>query len=286
MEIKKVGVVGCGLMGSGIAQVCAQSGYDVVVSEVNDELLNKGLASISSFLAKSVEKGKISQQDKDSTLAKIKGTTNLKEFSNHELVVEAITENIDLKKDIFAELDKICPKHTILATNTSALSVMDIAAATNRLEKVLGLHFFNPVPLMKLLEVVRTIATSDETIEIARGFGESLGKTVVIAKDTPGFIVNRLLFPFQLNAVRMLEAGVASKEDIDTAVKLGLNHPMGPLELIDLLGIDTGLSIGETMYEAFKEPQYATPVLLKKMAAAGWYGRKTGKGFYEYGKVS
>jgi 3-hydroxybutyryl-CoA dehydrogenase len=282
MEIKKVGVVGCGAMGSGIAQVCAQSDYEVVVSEVNDELLNKGLASINGFLTKSIEKGKISQGDKDSTLAKIKGTTNMKDFFDRDLVVEATTENMNLKKDVFAQLDKICPKHSILATNTSALSVIDIASATGRPDKVLGMHFFNPVPLMKLLEIVRTIATSDETINISREFAKSLGKTPVIAKDTPGFIVNRLLFAFQLNAVRMLEAGIATREDIDTAIKLGLNHPMGPLELCDFLGLETGLSMAETMYEAYKDPQYAPPILFRKMVTAGWLGRKTGKGFYEY----
>lgn len=282
MKINKVGVVGCGLMGSGIAQTCAQSGYEVVVSEVNNDLLNKGLASINSFLTKSIEKGKISQQDKDSTLAKIRGTTNMKEFSDRDLVIEAIIENMDLKKDLFTKLDKICPKHTILATNTSALSILDLASVTNRPDKVLGLHFFNPVPLMKLLEIVRTIVTSDETIDTCKEFGKSLGKSPVIAKDTPGFIVNRLLFAFQLNAIRMMETGVATKEDIDTAVKLGLNHPMGPLELCDLLGLDTGLSMAETIYDGLNDPQYAPPLLLKKMVTLGWYGRKTGRGFYNY----
>jgi 3-hydroxybutyryl-CoA dehydrogenase len=282
MEIKRVGVVGCGLMGSGIAQVCAQSGCQVVVSEANGALLNKGLASINSFLTKSVEKGKITQQEKDTTLDRVRGTTNANDFADCDLVIEAVTENMDLKKNVFAELDKICPRYSILATNASALSIIDIATATSRLDKVLGLHFMNPVPIMRLLEIVQTIATSGETIEICKEFGKSLGKTIVIAKDTPGFIVNRLSIPFTLNAIRMLEAGIASREDIDTAANLGLNHPMGPLTLADFLGIDTLYYAACDMYEKFKEPQYSPPVLLQKMIAAGWYGRKSGKGFYDY----
>ncbi len=282
MAIKKVGVVGCGAMGAGIIQVCAQSGYQVTASEINDELLNKGLASINNFLAKSVDKGRLSPQDRDATLARIKGTTNTRDFSDCDLVIEAAVENMELKKKIFAELDKICPKHAILATNTSCLSIIDMAMATSRADKVLGLHFFNPVPLMKLLEIVSTIATSDETLETAKGFGESTGKTIVIAQDVPGFIVNRLLTPFLLDAIRMLEAGVATREDIDTAVNLGLNHPMGPLTLSDLIGLDVVLFIVNATYEEFKDPRFAAPPLLKKMVTAGWLGRKTGKGFYEY----
>jgi 3-hydroxybutyryl-CoA dehydrogenase len=283
MEIKKVGVVGCGFMGSGIAQVCAQSGYQVVVSEINDELLNNGLASINGFLTKGVEKGKMSQQDKDTTLGRIKGTTTMSDFADCDLVVEAIIEKMDLKKKVFAELDKICPPPAILVTNTSCLSIVDIAAATSKPDKVLGLHFFNPAPVMKLLEIVRTIATSDETFATCKGFAESLGKTVVVAKDTPGFIVNRLSIPFTLQAIRMLEAGVATREDIDVAVNLGLNHPMGPLALADFLGVDILYYIASAMYEEFKDPQYAPPTLLTKMVTAGWLGRKTGKGFYDYG---
>jgi len=282
MEIKKVGVVGCGTMGNGIVTVCAQSGYRVVVSEINDELLNKGLASIGSFLAKSVEKGKITQQDKDSIMARIKGTTNTKDFGDCDLVVDVAIENMDLKKKIFADLDKICPKHTILATNTSCLSIIDMAMATSRPDKVLGLHFMNPVPIMKLLEVVRTIATSDETLETGKTFGTSLGKTIVLAKDTPGFIVNFLLMPFLLNSIRMLDAGVATREDIDTSINLGLGHPMGPLTLSDLIGLDTILFVVDAIYAEVKDPQYAVPPLLKKMVTAGWLGRKSGKGFYEY----
>jgi 3-hydroxybutyryl-CoA dehydrogenase len=284
MEIKNVGVVGCGLMGAGIAQVCAQSGYQVVVSEINDELLNKGLASINSFLTKSVEKGKITQQDKDTTLGRIKGTTDTRDFQDCDLVIEAVVEKMDLKKKIFAELDKICPKHAILASNTSALSVIDIAVVTTRAEKVLALHFMNPAPLMKLLEIGRTVLTSDETLEISRRFGESLGKTVVVTKDAPGLIANRLLTAFLVNAVNMYDSGAATKEDIDAAIRLGLNHPMGPLELADFIGLDTVYAMINAVYTEFNDTRYAPPLLLKKMVTAGMLGRKSGKGFYEYHK--
>ena len=282
MEIKTVSVVGCGTMGSGITQVCAQSGYQVVVSEINGELLNNGLVSINSVLTKSVDRGKISQQDKDIILSHIKGTTSTKDFYDCDLVIEAANEDMELKKKIFAELDKICPKHAILASNTSCLSITDMAVATNRPDKVLGLHFFNPAPVMKLLEIIKTTATSDETLKISQDFGTSLGKTIVIAQDTPGFIVNRLMVPFLLNAIRILEAGVATREDIDTATNLGLGHPMGPLTLADFIGLDIILAMADAMYQELKEPQYVPPVLLKKMVAAGWLGRKTGKGVYEY----
>jgi 3-hydroxybutyryl-CoA dehydrogenase len=282
VKIKKVGVVGCGLMGSGIAQVCAQSGYQVVVSEINDELLKRGMASISSRLAKNVEKGKLSAEDRDSTLGRIKGTTSTKDFADCDLVIEAIIENMELKQKMFAELDKVCPPETILATNTSVLSVIDIATATARPDRVLGLHFFSPVPLMQLVEVIKTIATSDDTVKVAVELVGSLGKTAIIAKDTPGFVVNRQLAPFIMNAIRMLEDGVASREDIDAGVKLGLNHPIGPLQLADFIGLDTVYFGAIDMYDKFKEPQYAPPVLLRKMVAAGWLGRKTGKGFYDY----
>ncbi len=282
MGIKKVGVVGCGTMGAGITQVCAQSGYQVIVSEVNKELLSKGLAAITKALTRNVDKGKISEKEKDTILERIRGTTDISDFSDCDLVIEAGVENLEIKKRIFAELDRVCPQHTILATNTSSLCVIEIPSAPNRLDKVVGLHFFNPAPVMKLLEIVRTIATSDETVKLCVEFGESLGKTTVIAKDTPGFIVNRLLTPFTLNAIRMLEAGIATRDDIDAAVRLGLNHPMGPLELADLIGIDTLYYSASARYEELKEYQYAPPPLLKRMVAAGWLGRKTGKGFYEY----
>jgi len=282
MEIKKVGVVGCGAMGSGIVQISAQAGYQVVASEVNDALLNKGLSSISSFLTKSVEKGKVSQEDKDATLARIKGTTDMKDFGDCDLVIEAIVEKMELKQKLFAELDKICHKDALLATNTSSLSVIDMAGVTSRADKFLGLHFFNPVPLMKLLEVVKTIATSDETIEAGRRFGESIGKTVVTAPDVPGFIVNRVGIPFWISVIRMLEEGIATKEDIDTAITLGLGHPMGPFALRDLVGIDVSVDVATALYESTKDTKFAPPNLLRGMLAAGWLGRKSGKGFYEY----
>ena len=282
MEIKRVGVVGCGTMGGGIAQVCAQSGYEVTVSEVSDDLLKKGLASIDSILARNVEKGRMSRQDRDATLSGIKGTTNMNDFSGCDLVIEAAVENLELKKKIFADLDRICPAHAILASNTSCLSIIDMAKMTRRPEKVMGLHFFNPVPVMKLLEMVKTIATSDETLETGREFGKSLDKTVVVARDAPGFIVNRLLVPFLLNAISMLDAGVATREDIDTGITLGLNHPIGPLALADLIGLDTLYFIAGSIYDEFKDPQYAPPTLLRKMVTFGWLGRKTKKGFYEY----
>ncbi|MFC1965330.1 3-hydroxyacyl-CoA dehydrogenase family protein [Chloroflexota bacterium] len=280
--MKKVGVVGCGTMGAGIAQVCAQAGYQAIISEVNEELLKRGLASINSLLTRNVEKGRLSQQDKNAILSRIQGTTNTRDFSDCDLVIEAAIENLDLKRKLFTDLDKICPEHAILATNTSCLSIIDMATVTSRPDKVLGLHFFNPVPIMKLLEIVKTIATSDETLETGKSFGETLDKAVVIAKDVPGFIVNRLLMPFILNAIRMLESGVATKEDIDTGINLGLNHPMGPLTLSDLIGLDILHFVSSAIYDEFKDPQYASPTLLKKMVTAGWLGRKTGKGFYEY----
>ncbi len=283
MKIKKVGIVGMtGLMGTGIGQVCAQSGYQVVGSSRSDDRINKALASINSRLARNVEKGTLSQQDKDASMARIKGTTNVKNFGDCDLVIEAAVENLDVKKKIFAELDKICPGHTILASNTSCLSITKMARETTRPEKVMGMHFFNPVPLMRLLEIVKTIATSDETLELAKEFGKSIGKTTIVAPDTPGFIVNRLLTPFILNAIRMLDAGVATREDIDTGINLGLNHPMGPLTLADLIGLDTLYFVASAIYDELKDLQYASPPLLRKMITAGWLGRKTGKGFYEY----
>jgi 3-hydroxybutyryl-CoA dehydrogenase len=284
MKIKKVGVVGCGFMGSGIVQVCAQSGYQVVVSETNDELLNKGMASIDYYLTRGVEKGRLSQQDRGAALGRIKGTTDIKDFSDCDLIIEAVPEDMDLKKKIFIELNKICLRRAILATNTSCLSIIDLAMVTSKPDKVLGMHFCSPVPVNRLLEIVKTVATSDDTLEIGKQFGESLGKTVIVAKDTPGFIFNRLLIPWQLNAVRMLEAGIATRDDIDNSMKLGLNYPIGPLALCDFNGIDVVYMVARAMYEETKDPQYAPPTLMRKMLVAGWLGRKTGKGFYEYNK--
>lgn len=282
MNIKKVGVVGCGTMGAGIVQLCAQSGYTVTVSEVNELILNKGLKFISTNLNKSVEKNKLTPEEKELIFGRIKGTTSLADFKNCDLVIEAATENIDHKKKLFNELDKVCPKDSIFATNTSCLSITDMAIATGRPEKVVGLHFFNPALVMGLVEIVRTIMTSDETVTQTQIFGQSLGKTVVLARDTPGFIVNRLMIPFILNAIRMLESGAATKDDIDTAIKLGLNHPMGPLTLADLIGLDVVSFVANAIYEDLKDSQYICPMLLKKMVVSGWLGRKTGKGFYNY----
>jgi 3-hydroxybutyryl-CoA dehydrogenase len=283
-EIKKVGIAGCGIMGSGIVQVCAQSGYDVTVMEVEKQFLDKGLASISSQLDKDVKREKISAEDRDVLLGRIKGTIDSSDFSDCDIVIEAVTENMELKKKLFADLDKICPDSTILATNTSVLSVLDIATATARPDRILGLHFFNPVPAMKLVEVIKTITTGEETVQTCVEFVKSLGKRPVIARDTPGFIVNCLLSSYLFTAVRMLENGIATKEDIDTAASLGLSHPVGPLRLMDFIGLDTVLSGAEAIYEELKEPQYAAPLLLKKMVDAGWLGRKSGKGFYNYSR--
>ena len=269
-------------MGAGIAQSCAQSGYQVMASEINEELLNKGLGIIKKSLAKGVEKGKITSEDEQAILSRVKGTTNVEDFSDCDLVVEAVIENMDLKKKVFADLDRICPAHAVLASNTSCLSVTEIAVATKRPEKVIGTHFFNPVPVMALLELVTTVISSEETLNTAKSFGEALGKTVIVAQDKPGFIVNRLLGAFMLEAVRMVEAGLATREDIDNGMKLGANHPMGPLTLADFVGLDTMYYIAESMYEELKDPKFAPPLLLKRMVTAGHLGRKTGKGFYDY----
>lgn len=284
MAIKKVGVVGCGLMGGGIAQTAAQSGYDVVVSEVNEELLNVGLNRIKSNLQRSVDKGKMTEVEMSQILERIHGTLSLESFSDRDIVIEAVIENMDEKRKLYAELDRICPPHAILASNTSSLTIIEMAAATKRQDRFVGLHFFNPVPTMQLAEVVETINSSKATIETARRFAESLGKTAVMAKDTPGFIVNRLLVPYLLDAMRVLETGTATKEDIDNAMRLGCNHPMGPLTLADFIGLDTLYSIANVMFEEFREPRFAPPVLLKRMVLAGQYGRKCGKGFYDYSK--
>jgi 3-hydroxybutyryl-CoA dehydrogenase len=252
--------------------------------EVNEQLLNKGLDNMKKFLAKSVEKGKMQQADVDALLAKVHGTTNIEDFKDCDLVIEAATENMEIKKKIFADLDRICPPHAILSTNSSCLSILDIAMVTKRPDKVLGLHFFNPVPIMRLLELVVTIVTSEETLSASREVGKTLGKTVIVAKDAPAYIVNRLLMPHLIEAIRLYEVDYATKEDIDNGAKLGLNYPMGPLELLDFVGIDTAYSICVAMYDELKDPKFAPPLLMKKMVIAGLLGRKTGKGFYDYSK--
>ncbi len=284
MEIRQVGVVGCGQMGGGIAQIAALAGYRVVVSEINAQLLARGITAIAAFLDRRTARGNLTPPDKDAAMSRLQGTTDMKDFNDCDLVIEAAVENLELKQKIFGELDKICPEHAILASNTSSLSIIDMAMATSRPDRVLGLHFFNPVPVMKLLELVRTIATSDDTFTAGKNFGQSIGKTVVVAWDTPGFIVNRLLVPQLLNAIRMLETSVATREDIDAGLTLGLNHPMGPLAVSDLIGLDTLLNIANGLYDEFKEAQYAPPVLLARMVTARRLGRKTGTGFYEYEK--
>ena len=282
MEIKKVGVVGCGVMGSGIAEVCARSGYLVIVLEMNGEFLKKGMSLIETSLAKGISKGKLSQQEKDAALGGIKGTTNTKDLAECDLVIEAATENKEMKKKLFVELDKVCPENTILASNTSGLSITDMAVVTGRPDKVLGMHFFNPVPVMRLLELVKTAATSDETMATIQEFGKGIGKTTIVAPDVPGFIVNRMFTPFQLSAIRMLGDGIATKEDIDTGLTQGLNIPIGLLALSDIIGLDVTLDAAEAFYERTKDPIFEPPELLRKMVAEGRLGRKSGRGFYEY----
>jgi 3-hydroxybutyryl-CoA dehydrogenase len=284
VEIKSVGVVGCGLMGAGIAEVCARTGYAVIVREVTEELMKKGLARIEASMARAVERGKMTAADAKAARARITGTTRLEDLAAVDLVLEAVVENMDLKKQVFSELDRRCPPQTIFASNTSSLSITEMASVTSRAAKFLGMHFFNPVPVMKLVELVRGLQTAEPTMATGRQFAESLGKTVVVCVDSPGFIVNFLLVPYLLDAVRALGNGIASKEDIDTAVQLGLAHPMGPLTLLDYVGIDTTYYIAEAMYQEFKDTRYAPPPLLKQMVLAGLHGRKTGRGFYDYGK--
>ncbi len=280
--VSRVGIVGCGLMGSGIAEVCAKAGYTVIVREVSRELLEGGLARINGSLDKAVAKGKLSAANRDAARARIIGATDFSAFSDCDLVVEAVAENLDLKRRVFAELDAVTPPHAILASNTSSLAITDMAAATKRPAQVLGLHFMQPVPVMPLLEIVRTFLTSEETFQTAKAFGESLGKTIVVSKDSPGFIVNLLLIPYLLHAIDALEKGVATKEDFDTAIKLGLNHPMGPFTLLDYIGLDTTLFIADAVFNETKDLRFAAPPLLRRMVSAGYLGRKSGRGFYDY----
>lgn len=284
MAIRKVGIVGCGLMGSGIAQVSAQAGYDVTVREVTDELFQKGYKRIEGSLGKFVAKEKITQEECDKILGRITGTTELADLKDSDLIIEAIIENFEEKTKIYAELDSICGPDTIFSSNTSSLPIGDMSAVTNRRDRFVGLHFFNPVPIMKLVEVVRALDTSERTYQAVKGYAESVGKTVVTAKDTPGFVVNVLLVPYLLDAVRLLENGVASAEDIDNGMKLGCGHPMGPLTLLDFVGLDTTYYIAEIMFEEFKDTRYAAPPLLKRLVKAGYNGKKAGRGIYTYNK--
>jgi 3-hydroxybutyryl-CoA dehydrogenase len=282
MAIQKVGVVGCGLMGSGIAQTAAQAGFSVVVREVTDDLLKKGLASIDKNLNRLVEKGTLSEADRDQVKSRLKGTTDVNDFKDCDIVIEAIIEQLEPKKELYAQLDRICPKTTIFASNTSSLSITEMGTSTKRPDRFIGLHFFNPVPIMKLVEVVRTIATDQAAYEEAVTFAEKLGKTPVRTGDRTGFIVNRLLVPYLLDAIRVLQDGLASIVDIDNSMKLGCGYPMGPLTLLDFVGLDTTYYIANVMFDEFRETRFAPPALLKRMVLAGWNGRKSGRGFYDY----
>ena len=285
MEIKKVGVLGCGLMGAGIAQVAATAGFDVIVLEVEQKFLDKGFAGIEKSLRKFAEKGAL-QETPEAIRARLKGTTKKEDLAGCGIVIEAIIESLEEKKKMYASIDAIVQKDAIFATNTSSISVTELLTATKRPERFIGLHFFNPVPLMKLVEVVRTIATASEIYESAYEFGKKLGKVPVRTSDKTGFIVNRLLVPYLLDAIRAYEEGVGSIEDIDNAMKLGCGYPMGPFTLLDFVGLETTYYITHVMYDEFKERRFAAPPLLKRLVMAGWYGRKTGKGFYDYSDPS
>ena len=283
MKINKVGVLGAGLMGSGIAEVCARSGYETIVREVSDDLARKGVRRVESSLAKAVERGKLPAAESEAARARLTATTLVKDLAGCDLVIEAVVEDLGAKKALFVELDAICGEAAIFCSNTSSLTITELSAATRRPDRFAGLHFFNPVPVMKLVEVVRTIATSDGTVETLLDFGRSLGKEPVLAKDSSGFIVNRLLVPYLLDAVRAVEEGVGTAEDIDKGMELGCGHPMGPLKLLDFVGLDTTYAIAEIMFAEYREKRFAPPPLLKRMVLAGRYGRKSGRGFYEYG---
>ena len=280
--IKRVGVLGCGLMGSGIAQVSAQAGFETTVVEASQELLDRGLGSIKKTLDGLVARAKLDERARDEVLGRLHGATSFEALKDADLVIEAITENQPLKNETFAKLDRICPPHTLLASNTSSCNVTAMAAATRRPAQVLGLHFFNPVPLMKLVEVVQSILTSDQSVADAYEWVKAVGKVPVKTKDSTAFIVNRLLVPYLLDAIRIYEGGLASLEDIDQAMKLGCGYPMGPFTLLDLVGLDTTMFVAEVMFEEYREPRYAPPPLLKRMVMAGHLGRKSGKGFYDY----
>ena len=281
-EIKRVAVLGCGLMGSGIAEISAKAGYETWVREVSDDFAQKGRANIEKSLGKAVEKGKLAAEERDAVVGRIKTTTDLEALKDADLVIEAVTEDLRLKNDMFVTLDRVCAEHTIFASNTSSLTIADMAAATKRPDRFVGLHFFNPVPVMKLVEVVRTIATSQETFKRTFEFAKSLGKEPIETKDASGFVVNRLLVPYMLDAIRCLEQGLASTEDIDKGMVLGTGYPMGPFTLCDFVGIDTLYRISEIMFEEYRETRFAPPPLLKRMVTMGYYGRKSKVGFYDY----
>jgi 3-hydroxybutyryl-CoA dehydrogenase len=285
MKIKKVGVVGGGFMGSGIVQVCAKSGYEVVLIARREQSLNKGIATIEHYLSRDVEKGRISQQDKHLTLSRIKGSVTQEDLDDCDLVIEAIPEDMERKRKVFVEVDRICPKHAILCTNTSCLSVTELAQATSRPDRVIGTHFLSPVPPSKLLEIVRADTTSEETLETVKKFGRSLGKEILVAKDTPGFIFNYLLISLTRAAERLLENEIATAEDIDKSMTLGLGHPIGPLALADFNGLDVGYMVSCAMYERGKDPCLAPSNMLKTLVESGHLGRKTGEGFYKYKKL-
>lgn len=282
MDIERVGVVGCGLMGSGIAEVAAKANFDVIVREVSGDLMEAGRARIRKSLGRAVEREKLTGAARDAAWSRLRFSTELSELADRHLVIEAIVEEIGNKNELFSALDDLCGPEAIFASNTSSLTITDMAAATKRPDRVVGLHFFNPVPVMELVEVVRTIATSDEVFSAAFAFAEALGKKPITAKDNPGFVVNLLLVPYMLDAIRQLERGVASMEDIDQAMMLGLGHPMGPFTLCDFVGIDTVYRISEIMFEEYREARYAPPPLLKRVVSMGRFGRKTGKGFYDW----
>jgi 3-hydroxybutyryl-CoA dehydrogenase len=281
-EIRKVGVCGAGLMGNGIAQTCALAGFDVVLMEVAEAPLQRGMQSITRSLDKFVEKQKLTLAERDAILGRITPTTNVNDLKGCDLVIEAIVENVEVKTKLFQQLDDLLAPHAIICTNTSSLCVIELAAKTKRPNRVAGLHFFNPVPIMKLVEVVKTIATTQDVIDSLFAFAQKLGKEPILAKDTTGFVVNRLLVPYLLYAIKVYEEGLASKEDIDKGMKLGCGYPMGPLELLDFVGLDTTYYIAQIMFDEFKDPMMAAPPLLKRMVLAGHFGRKSGKGFYDY----
>ncbi len=281
-EIKSVGILGGGLMGSGIAQVCAASGYDTIIREVSDELAARARASITRSFDRAIEKGKATAQDRDGALSRITTTTALADLARADIVIEAVVEDLAVKSEMFRALDAICDEHAIFASNTSSLTIAEIAAASGRADRFVGMHFFNPVPAMKLVEVVRAIKTSEATVDRAIGFVRSLGKEPIRAHDNSGFVVNLLLVPYMIDAIRALESGVASIADIDKGMMLGAGYPMGPFTLLDFVGLDTTYKIAEIMYDEYREPRYAPPPLLKRMVIAGMYGKKSGMGFYDY----